>query len=347
LPVRLKIRCGPAFRFGARLPENVSVGPMVPLQEFLQEMKDALVRALTEDLKERRRSSEEIVRELDGLDKAEVRGKLSAAERQRQTDLKQQSARLQPSWLRWSRPQRYQSQQRPVEELAEETKPVVLARYTSGLPFMIERRVGQGRILLITTSTADFEQDHWNTLSTTDAVLIYDRILRSMLQDTFPERNISTERRILLPVTPAERNARFLLLGPDGQEETLSVDPVGSGRYGVIVGERPQRGIYRVRAVPAKGGSGAGAQTKPEEIALAINGPAEESELIAPTDKELRQRTGHATSAQTAQATAAGLQRADLQTTDLWRWLMVAVLACLLVELAVLAWPALGGERNA
>lgn len=83
------------------------------------------------------------------------------------------------------------------------------------------------------------------------------------------------------------------------------------------------------------------------EIPLAVNGPAEESQLLSHEEIAERRRRGQAEATGVSEAATIGLERASLYGTDLWKWVMAAVLACLLVELLVLAWPAARGERNA
>ena len=80
---------------------------------------------------------------------------------------------------------------------------------------------------------------------------------------------------------------------------------------------------------------------------LAVNGPAEESQLLSNEELALRQDRGQAKPVETTQATAIGLQRTSLSGEDLWKWVMLAVLACLLLELIILAWPTLRGEQTA
>jgi hypothetical protein len=335
---------------------------------------DDMVRTMAAEIQERRRGLKEVIARLADLDKREARGTLSAADRQEQADLLQQRGRLQPAWLRWASaeqcggdlksPLQYPADTRPEQQVAEEMKPAVLARYANGSPFLVERRQGHGRVLLVTSSLhAD-----WNTLALMNTVLIYDRIVRSLLQQTLPERNVGTQRRVVLPVPAADRETRFTLIGPYPQKEPeqqepgkdpqqkdsppkepptepLSVEALGPDHYGVVVSERAARGIYRVVSADSKSASRQ-ADAPLIDIPLAVNGPAEESELFAPREAELGEGDGPTDALHAAELASLGIEAAQLHRTDLWKWLMVAVLACLLLELVVLAWPALGGERT-
>jgi len=308
------------------------------------QVQEAMVTAVADEIDHHRRSLAEIERRLAELDELERKEKLSAADRQQQADLKRQRDRLKPNWLRWPGAEESvnESGQTPAAELAERSRPKVLARYTNGLPYMVRRRLGRGQVLLVTTGVSS----DWNTLSLTNTVLLFDRILRRMLQETLPRRNMSTEPpELVLPVSAAERAARFTLKRPDGQEELLTVDPLGPERWGITVGNRTRRGIYRVTAARGPQASQEGLEAKLWEIPLAVNGPADESQLLSATEAQLRQRSGSVRSLESVQAGAAGLRRAQLYGTDLWRWVMFGVLACLLLELLLLAWPSVRENR--
>jgi len=327
-------------------------------------IKDDVVRAMAAEIQERRRNLKEVGARLADLEKREARGTLSNADKEEQADLLQQQGRLQPAWLRWASPEQFPPDTRPEQQVAEEMKPAVLARYTNGLPFLVERRQGHGRVLLVTSSL----YPDWNTLALMNTVLVYDRIVRSLLQQTLPERNVGTQRRVVLPVPAADRETRFTLIGPfpqkepeqqdsgkdpqqkDSQQkepptEPLAVEALGPDHYGVVVSERAARGIYRVVSAGSKNGSRQ-ADAPPIDIPLAVNGPAEESELLASREAELGEGDGPTDALQAAELASLGIVEAQLHRTELWKWLVVAVLACLLLELVVLAWPALGGERT-
>lgn len=311
------------------------------------DVQASIVAAAGKELDERRRSLAEIDQQLASLDKSGANERLGAAGRAQWDDLQRQRARLDPDWLLWSNGERREDV-RDAAETPERLKAKVLARYTNGLPFMIERRMGRGQVVLITTGLSR----SWNTLAITDAVLIYDRLLRAMLQETVPSRNVGSEGQLVLPVPAAERTARFVISGPDGQQRILSVDAQeGSDRFGVTVGDWTDRGLYRVTADrtqdSARGTPQNGLETKLWEVPLAVNGLAEESQLLSNEELALRQDRGQAKPIETTQATAIGLQRTSLSGEDLWKWVMLAVLACLLLELIILAWPTLRGEQTA
>ena len=95
--------------------------------------------------------------------------------------------------------------------------------------------------------------------------------------------NVSSEKGLVLPVAVGERGARFTLVDPDGKAQALSVDALGGDRYGIGLDNLTRRGIYRVKAERSDAAApGDGALLW--EIPLAVNGPAEESQL-APVQK--------------------------------------------------------------
>jgi len=313
------------------------------------EVKQGMVGTVQKHLRQRSADLAEIDRQLAQLNELESRRELSPDERDRRDGLDRQRAQLEPDWLLWTGAERSRQQQRSVEELAEATKFSVLARYTNQLPYLVERRIGRGKVLLVASGV----YSGWNTLSLTNTMLIFDRVLRGMLGQTLPERNVSAQRPYELPVAAAERNARITLYGPDRQEALLAVDPVGGDRYGVTLSELTRRGHYRItasRAGDSRPASGAdlksAARREAEEalweVSLAVNGPAAESEVVA---GDPLGDGGRAGSLETAQAfAAAGFQRAQLQGTNLWKWVIAGVLACLLLELTILAWDGSGAR---
>jgi len=305
------------------------------------EVKQKMVATVAEQIEQHRRTLGEIHKKLAELDKRHP-GDTSAEDRQQREQLQRQRAELEPDWLLWAAAAQAENGRRPVQDLAQQSKFSVLARYTNGLPYMVERRCGAGRVLLVTTGVFS----SWNTVSLTNTVLVFDRILRGMLQDTLPGYNMDSQEQSVLPVTAAQRSAVFSLLGPEGSPQPLVVEAVGADRYGVTVKGLTRRGVYRVTATRTKSSAEEGLEAKLWEVPLAINGPADESDLVAREESELRQRAGRSGSLETAQ-TAPGLQRAGLQGTYFWKLLMVVVLVLLLLELLILAWPSLGGERTA
>lgn len=300
------------------------------------ETAERMIAAVAERLRRRQGDLAEIDGRLAELDELVSRRQPSPEESRQREDLLQRRSRLEPAWLRWRHPLQVDPGRQPVEELARRTRFSVLARYSNALPYMVQRRIGRGKVLMVTSGV----YSGWNTLSLTNTVLVFDRILREMLRETLPKRNLDCQRPHLLPVAAARRNARITLTGPHDFEELLAVDAVGPARYAVTVDNVTRRGHYRVTVVRGGESSADGPPEKLREVPLAINGPAEESELVSAAEAELRGGRGGPDSAAAAGPfSLGGFQRAQLHGTDLWKWIMLAVLAGLLLELVFLAWP--------
>jgi hypothetical protein len=314
------------------------------------EVKQAAVTAVAGELNQRRRDLAELDRQLDELAQRESQHKLTPEELNRRANLQRQRQQLEPSWLLWSPRDEGQNGQESVDALADRSKPQVLARYTSGLPFMVERRLGRGRVLLVTTGVFP----RWNTLAFTNAMLIYDRILRRMLEGTLPERNLGTERPVELPVAASERIASFWLTEPDGQQRQVEVAAGGADRWVLPLGDLVRRGHYQLTATRKENlpqdaaAPRGGLENRIWTVWLAVDGPAEESQLLPSDEARSREDRGRTDALEAAGPfDVEGLQRAHLKGTGLWWWLLAAVLACLLVEMTVLAWPSLGREKTA
>jgi hypothetical protein len=57
-------------------------------------------------------------------------------------------------------------------------------------------------------------QSEWNNLTVTNAVLMFDRIFRELLQQTLPSANEDPVEQIRMPVEPTDRLNRFTLTRP-------------------------------------------------------------------------------------------------------------------------------------
>jgi len=225
-------------------------------------------------------------------------------------------------------------------DVSEKSRSRVMARFTNGLPFLIDRRLGRGQVLLVCTGVSS----QWNTLPLTNTMLVFDRILRGMFQDTLPPRNMDTQERLVLPVAAADRHAQVALIDPAGHEEPLTVDVLGTEHYGVTIADRTQRGLYHVVAMPNKDPSREATGSKLWDVLLAVNGPAEESELAAEEKAAPGQAEASSALRGAAQATSAASRPIEPEQ-ELWKWGLLAVLGCLLAELALLAWPSLREGR--
>jgi hypothetical protein len=277
----------------------------------------------------------------------EARGLLKEDELARRDEDRRRLAELRPQWLLW----RGDDESAAGSAGAEPTRPHVHARYTSDLPFLVSRRIGQGRVAFVTSGVFfGAEGSGWNTMTKTDALVVYSRLLRSLIENTLPPRNLATDKdELALPVAAAYRRSRIALTRPDGKEEALAVEALGSERYGVTVRNAVERGTYQVTARRGDEGQGPAApETKLWDVPLALNGPAEESDLAPLSRVEFEKRLAETDAAVAARIRWIGgsepiqLEGAARSGQDMWwRAFVVTVLACLIAELFILAWPAL------
>lgn len=259
----------------------------------------------------------------------------------------QRRRELSPDWLIWRQPAMEDESQVPSEELARRTLPRVLARYTNKAPFLVQRQIGRGQVLFVSTgvyANSNLATPGWNNLATTDAVLLFDRIFRDMLQRTLPSRNLDSVQSHTLPLAAGDRRDRFLLTRPGGGLEPLSVDALGAEQYGVSVRNVSARGLYRITALKPESAELEGRDEKHWEVSLAVNGPAAESDLRALNEDGLTTRLKDVNYRFVSPGDSISLEGAQVQGQDLWKWFMAAVLVCLALEMVVLAWPTVAKE---
>jgi Aerotolerance regulator N-terminal/von Willebrand factor type A domain len=258
---------------------------------------------------------------------------------------------LQPQWLTWSSsaefpavpewPTEEVAQQKLIDQLVEQQRARVLARFTSeqGPPFLISQQQGRGRVVFCTTGIAS--SSSWNTLSNNNAMLLFDRLLRSMLLDTLPTRNYDPREQISLVLPQFEPEMSVSLARPNQVDwEPLEVGFIGHEQRGVQPHGFLQAGVYTIRA--ERESTATNATTAENEvlweIPLAVNAPAEESELepLPPVKfKELAQDSSLKWLEEQEEISLAG---ATITGQHLWWYGVCAVLFLLLAEMITLTW---------
>ena len=269
------------------------------------------------------------------------RRKLTGTDKQEREQEEKRVAGLRPNWLLWKPQQPVTDGGLKPGELADRWRPHVLATYDNQMPFLIQRSLGQGQILFVTTGVFS----SWNTLPRENAVVLFSRILRSSLLGTLPPRTLSTVDPLVLPIT--DRHAMYQLTRPDGSKESLTVDALGSDLFRVTVRAQAARGIYRVTATRVDTTSGEAGGDRLLDVPFAVNGPEQESEPALLDEAALRERLPGAAFRWVGRGEAIRLEGGQVSGQELWKFLLLVVLACLLLEMTVLAWPMLGRERAA
>ena len=268
---------------------------------------------------------------------------------QAQTEDQSRLSQVRPAWLLWSSagtptgddqlPQEAAARERRLAELAEQTRPRILARFNdpAETPFLMERQIGRGTVLLVTTGLLS----DWNTLPKTNAMLIFDRVLRSMVESTLPPRNFPPQERLTLSLPAAARDATVTLRRPggEGRREALDVGYISREQLGVTVPRPLTRGLYRVVASRSVANGGQPTEETVWETPLAINGLAAESELTPLARDDFEARVGSAAVRWVGPDEEISLAGSQIRGQASWWWLILAVLALLLLELIMLAAP--------
>ena len=252
-------------------------------------------------------------------------------------------SKLEPDWLIWKREQLTNLSLLDPEELAKRSTPQVLARYQGNrLISFASRKVGLGEIILFGSSI----HSDWNTLVSEHAhcLFLFDRILRKLLEKTLPERTFETGSKIALPAKSDQR-LRYVLTRPNGFEENLPVLALGSDVSGITIPQALSSGVYRVNVSSQSADGAAGIEERVEEIPIVINGPADESQLTSlESEEELKKRLEKSKLAWQwlNEGDEIKIEGAQIRGRDIWKVLAILVVAFLLIEMLILAWPMLG-----
>lgn len=282
-----------------------------------------------------------------------ARETISRVERKRIEKLREQSGQDKAAsrhWLEWSNPLALGAAMFSVDDLVNATQPRVLGRYDNKHPFVIERQIGKGRVIMLTSGL----WPAWNTLALNDSVLLLDRIMRSLLVRSLPDRTFGPENEILIPVAAVDQAATFTVLRPGETEPLLqSVEEGASVGPHLLLRSVQRRGVYLINCRRRTGqdedqaSQGAG----PEDgwtMALAVNGPASESELATEPQAGRPDRIGETEVTWIGADQEISLAGKAFVGHDLWQILMVLALVCILLEMALLTgWRLVGLPRSA
>lgn len=240
---------------------------------------------------------------------------------------------LESSWLLWTDKTPELWKDVPPEELARARQPIVLAEFDNGSPFLVQRQVGHGRVVLATSGI----RSGWNSLTKTYTIFMYDRLLRTLIDDTLPQRALDAGQRFTLPIDPADRAREFTLVRPDGRREVLAVEALGGDRYGLSIRDADLRGHYLIVGRDREDQFSDQTQW---QIPISVHGPPEESDLRVLNEETLTERMGKANYRWLDAGESITLEGAAGEQS-FWWWLLVGVLALLLLEMLILAWPML------
>ena len=289
-------------------------------------------------------------------------GALTEEDRKQQVEDETRLKELRPTWLTWASTSSGASAESdiPAEDVArqariglmvEQQMPRVLARFgdEKGAAFLVERKIGRGTVIFCSSGLSS----SWNTMLTTNATVVFDRILRSMIQATLPRRNYGVQERLTLPLLTEDHDLTVALTRPgDSPPEPLDIGYIGKEQRGVTVSGMYQRGAYRVSAYRGQPASVDPSQPAvPEkpvwEIPIVVNGDAEESHLSPLSREKFEERASGTNLGWVGVGEEIGLAGPTKSGEKTWWYLVAFVFACLLVEMGILAWPSVRPQGEA
>lgn len=258
-------------------------------------------------------------------------------------------------WLLWESPTAGQDKdqiptvpeeyQRWLETTATAGLPRVIARFTDPdhSAYLVERSIDRGHVVFVSSGLVS----SWNTIAQTNAMVLFDRLLRSMIESTLPQRNFESPQQIALPLETNDREIAVSLARPAREQpsQPLDVGFIRRDQLGVTVDHPLQRGLYRVAARKRDEASGATVAEPEWELAVTVNGPANESDLRPLTDAQQAELAEHPQLTVLAEGEPISLAGAQTSGQDSWWWLILVVLILLACEGAVLVWPVLFARR--
>ncbi|TWT30932.1 BatA domain-containing protein [Blastopirellula retiformator] len=216
--------------------------------------------------------------------------------------------------------------------------PRILASFDNDQPFLVERQIGEGKVLLVTTGIDNL----WNTLPRTNAVLIFDRLLRGMLETTLPQRNFATLAQVSLPLESASTTTMVELTRPgDDAAEELPIGFLDDQTRGVTVPQLMKGGKYELTISQRQVSSDPTLSPEPPQtMVLAVQPEATESQIERLSHEDFESRGLGDKIKWLAPGEVISLAGAQIRGQDWWKYLIGLVLACLLLEMLLIARPA-------
>ena len=270
----------------------------------------------------------------------EAVGKLSAEQSARRQADRRKADAMVPRWLSWRNPLARDASEFQVDELVSFTQPRVLGSYDNGHPFVVEREIGKGRVVMLTSGMWPV----WNDLALGNGVLFLDRIMRSLLVRSLPDRTFGAENEILVPVDAAYQASSFTLKAPGEKEpRPQGVEALGAQSHGLLLRSIQKRGIYNIRREIAEEEGSDKTQQTEWSMALAVNGPADESELACSGRNDIPDKIGKTSITWIGSEAKISLAGKSYIGHDFWWILMLLTLGCVLLEMVLLTGWRLAG----
>jgi hypothetical protein len=148
----------------------------------------------------------------------------------------------------------------------------VIASFANGKPALVERQIGGGRVLMMTTPVSDpAHNDPWNLLPTGSDpwpfLALANGIVEYLAAAGDSRLNYLAGQNVLLPLSPNEQVKSYVLQLPDG---SALRQPLTPGQADLSIASTELVGNYRLRA---------GGQQEKLDRGFSVNLPAESSRL--------------------------------------------------------------------
>ena len=266
-----------------------------------------------------------------------------------------------------------------IESAVLRRAPRIMARYAleRSPAFLVERSLGAGTMVFCSTGLLS----EWSTLPKTNTMFVFDRLLRGMIEATLARRVFEPREQLSIPLVGADPSQAVRLRRPGQTEpiEELDLGFVGRDVRGVTISAALARGTYRLVAAPSDSvstpstgddggkkksgdeadagrGSTGGAASEAEDASadrrwqslavLAINGPADESDLTPLSDDRREGLLADNRISWVNAGEAISLAGAQLRGQDSWWYLALIVLGALLLEMFILARSHLSSSKT-
>lgn len=196
--------------------------------------------------------------------------------------------------------------------------PTIVARLSSGDPFLVEKRFGEGRVI---QCAVPCDAD-WSNLPMRPFYLpMMQRLAIYLASTVFPPRNLDVSKPLVAFLPPADAGKKASLALPDGSSREVPV--VKKGERGVVEFAKTQQpGLYTLT-------SPGGTQTH-----FVVNTSRRESDLQRLSDAEIADfAKSHGVSVVHSGAEYKQLDRTRRYGSEFWRSLLWLLLALIFAEL--------------
>ncbi len=237
------------------------------------------------------------------------------------------------NWLSWTPPVSSSTSAISEDNEAANVPATTIAQFDNGIPFVVERNIGSGRIVFFSSGI----NSQWSTLPSTNAVLIFDRVLRNQLASTFQRYNFSVGETALLPLPRGIGDSAVQLESPgSGVVSTLSPRFLSEETRGVLIESLDSAGVYWLTDR-----SSSDATDNASRFRIPVSGsPVSWESQLARLDQEQFEALGlppqYRWQDETQVVSGSGLPTSGHAW---WQWLIILVIALLLIEMTIAAMP--------